>query len=356
MKNLLSTASRHSPEDSAITVTASRDDVYVAISVSTDGGRLISAEPHQLFQKLSKNHPQDTASAGIGGDGLALAICKGIVEVHGGRLRAERGNHGRGITFTFTIPMAVEAEAAPENQLPVGTFEASHNGDSRILIAIKETRIVGAMRRALTRAGYSTSATYDLTDVERLIAEEKPHLVFLDMTSPNRQSFEMLQRISSGFGIPVLCLCESRDEETAVRAFDVGADGYITAPLSPTELVARVNASLRSRTTYRQAEAPQGYVARALTINYAGRTVSVSGQQIQLTATEYKLIFELSSSAGRILTQDELLQRVWGTEYTGESQLLRSYIKSLRQKLGDNARQPTYIFTEHGIGYRMAKP
>ena len=84
--------------------------------------------------------------------------------------------------------------------------------------------------------------------------------------------------------------------------------------------------------------------------------MSVSGQQIQLTATEYKLIFELSSSAGRILTQDELLQRVWGPEYTGESQLLRSYIKSLRQKLRDNARQPTYIFTEHGIGYRMAKP
>ncbi len=356
LKNLLSTASKHSPEDSAITVTASRDDVYVAISVSTDGGRLISTEPHQLFQKLSKNHPQDTASAGIGGDGLALAICKGIVEVHGGRLRAERGNHGRGITFTFTIPMAVEAEAAPENQLPVGTFEASQNGNSRILIAIKETRMVGAMRRALTRAGHSTSATFDLTDVDRLIAEEKPHLVFLDMTSPNRESFESLQRISADFGIPVLCLCEGGDEETVVRAFNVGADGYLTAPFSPTELVARVNASLRSRTTYRQAEAPQGYVARDLTINYEGRTVSVSGQQIQLTATEYKLIFELSSSAGRILTQDELLQRVWGPEYTGESQLLRSYIKSLRQKLRDNARQPTYIFTEHGIGYRMAKP
>ena len=355
LKNLLSTASRHSPEDSAITVTASKDDVYVAISVSTDGGRLISTEPYRLFQKLSNNHPQDTASAGIGGDGLSLAICKGIVEVHGGRLRAERGKHGRGITFTFTIPMALEAEATPEYQLPVGTFEASRNGNSRILIAIKETRILGAMRRTLARAGYSTSATFDLTDVDRLIAEEKPHLVFLDMTSPDRQSFESLQRISV-FGIPVLCLCEDGDEETVVRAFDVGADGYLTAPLSPTELVARVKASLRNRTTFREAEAPQGYVARDLTINYTGRTVSVAGRQVQLTATEYKLIFELSTSAGRILTQDELLQRVWGPEYVGEDQLLRSYIKSLRQKLGDDARRPTYIFTEHGIGYRMLKP
>ncbi len=113
---------------------------------------------------------------------------------------------------------------------------------------------------------------------------------------------------------------------------------------------------MRNRTTFREAEAPQGYVARDLTINYTGRTVSVAGRQVQLTATEYKLIFELSTSAGRILTQDELLQRVWGPEYVGESQLLRSYIKSLRQKLGDNARRPTYIFTEHGIGYRMLKP
>ena len=356
LKNLLSAASRHSPEDSAITVTASRDDVYVAISVSTDGGRLLSTEPNHLFQKISKNHAQDTASAGTGGDGLTLAICKGIVEVHGGRLKAERGNHGRGITFTFTIPMAVEADAAPEEQSPVGAVETPRNGTSRVLIAIKETRTVGAMSRALSRAGYSTSSTFDLSDLDRLMAEEKPHLVFLDMTSPNRESFETLRRISSGFGIPVLCLCENGDEETVVRAFDVGADGYITAPLSPTELVARVRASLRNRTTFRQAESPQGYVAKSLTINYAGRTVSLAGKQVQLTATEYKLIFELSTSAGRILTQDELLQRVWGPEYTGESQLLRSYIKSLRQKLGDNARQPTYIFTEHGIGYRMAKP
>ena len=356
LKNLLSAASRHSPEDSAITVTASRDDVYVAISVSTDGGRLISAEPSQLFQKLSKDHLQDTASAGIGGDGLALAICRGIVEVHGGRLKAERGEHGRGITFTFTIPVAIENESASNNQLPPGNFQAPEGGSAHVLIAVKETRVVGAIRRALTRAGYSTSATFNLDEVDRLMAEEKPHLVFLDMTSPNRESFESLRRISTEYGVPVLCLCADGDEETIVRSYDIGADGYVIAPLSPTELVARVKASLRSKATFRKAESPQGFVAGNLVVNYAGRTVSISGQQVQLTATEYKLIFELSTSAGRILTQDELLQRVWGPEYAGESQLLRSYIKSLRQKLGDNARRPTYIFTEHGIGYRMAKP
>lgn len=92
-----------------------------------------------------------------------------------------------------------------------------------------------------------------------------------------------------------------------------------------------------------------------MVIDYDARTLTVSGIAVQLTATEYKLLNELSSNAGRILTQDELLHRVWGPEYSGEPQLLRSYVKSLRQKLGDDARNPTYIFTEHGIGYRMAK-
>ena len=98
------------------------------------------------------------------------------------------------------------------------------------------------------------------------------------------------------------------------------------------------------------------YSARDVAINYSERKVTVSGRTVQLTATEYKLLYELSTSAGRVLTQDELLGRVWGPEYFGETQLLRAYVKTLRQKLGDNARSPTYIFTEHGIGYRMLKP
>ena len=93
-----------------------------------------------------------------------------------------------------------------------------------------------------------------------------------------------------------------------------------------------------------------------MAINYEGRVVTVGGHQVQMTSTEYNLLFELSTKAGRILTQDELLQRVWGPEFLGQPEVLRSYVRSLRRKLGDNARNPSYIFTEHGIGYRMAQP
>ena len=141
-----------------------------------------------------------------------------------------------------------------------------------------------------------------------------------------------------------------------VRAFEMGADDYVVKPFSPSELLARIKSSLRKRSFPRQSRTRQGYAAGSVVVNFDARTLTVDGAPVPLTATEYKLLFELASNAGRVLTQDELLQRAWGPEYSGEPQLLRSYVKSLRQKLGDNARQPTFIFTEHGIGYRMAKP
>ena len=141
-----------------------------------------------------------------------------------------------------------------------------------------------------------------------------------------------------------------------VRALDMGADGYMVKPFSSTELIARIKAALRRSDAGGRGTDSKTFQSGELLINFDERTVIVSGQSVQLTATEYKLLVELANGAGRVLTQDMVLERVWGPEYSGESQLLRSYIKSLRQKLGDNARAPSYIFTEHGIGYRMVKP
>ena len=126
-------------------------------------------------------------------------------------------------------------------------------------------------------------------------------------------------------------------------------------PFSPSELIARIKATLRRLTGSGEIADNKTFQLGEVLINYDERIVYVSRQPVQLTATEYKLLTELSNSAGKVLIQDVLLQRVWGPEYSGEPQLLRSYIKSLRQKLGDNARNPSYIFTEHGVGYRMAK-
>ena len=113
--------------------------------------------------------------------------------------------------------------------------------------------------------------------------------------------------------------------------------------------------ALRNRSTRDQDRPGNTYLLQDLRINYAERRVTVSNCPVKLTATEFDLLFELSTNAGRVLTHDHLLHRVWGSTYLGDSQLLRTYVKYLRQKLGDDASNPKYIFIEPRVGYRMAK-
>ena len=136
----------------------------------------------------------------------------------------------------------------------------------------------------------------------------------------------------------------------------MGAADYVVKPFSPTELVARIRAALRKGAASGRTEPREPYVLGDLTINYAERLVTVAGRSVHLSATEYKLLFELSVNAGRVLTHDQLLRRVWDQDYPEGSQLLRTYVTYLRNKLGDDAKSPTYISTEPRVGYRMAKP
>ena len=140
------------------------------------------------------------------------------------------------------------------------------------------------------------------------------------------------------------------------RALDLGATDYIVKPFSPTELVARIGSALRNGSGTTDAEERKPFQLGDVTIDYAARGVTVSGRPAQLTPTEYRLLFELSTNAGRVLTHEQLLHRVWGTAYSGEGNLVRVFIGNLRRKLGDNARKPKYIFTEPRVCYRMATP
>ena len=136
----------------------------------------------------------------------------------------------------------------------------------------------------------------------------------------------------------------------------MGADDYIVKPFSQTELLARIAASLRKRGLSGTTVLRQAYCLGDLTIDYADRAVTVSGRPVGLSGTEYKLLFELSINAGRVMTHDQILRRVWGRDYSGESQLLRATVKNLRRKLGDDANSPRYIFTEPRVGYLMESP
>ena len=357
LRGLFAHSFKYSSGADAMTVSAREQELHVAITISSHASCTNFTQPPEVFERLLRLHPE-RARDYLEGDGLALAISKGIVNAHGGRLHARRGEAHHGMEFTFTIPVADEGDSNAPSTLD---HQPERNGrpvgeKPRILLAVDDPHILALTRRTLSRADYTPLASFDLDDIEQLVASENPDLILFDLSNSEPKEFEVMGRIVNTYHVPTIAILDPGDEASAILAFDIGADGYITKPYSPTELLARIRASLRRQAFFNRNEVHDGYTMGDLKIDYASHAVLVDGRPTQLTATEYKLLHELSRSAGRVLTQDELLHRVWGPEYTGESQLLRAYVKTLRQKLGDNARKPSYIFTEHGIGYRMSKP
>ena len=187
-------------------------------------------------------------------------------------------------------------------------------------------------------------------DVPRLLEEEKPHLVLLDLMLPGVDGIDLMKDIVAARDLPVIFVSAYGQDRLVARAFEMGADDYVVKPFSPTELVARIKAALRKRTL---SEPAVPYVLGDLTIDYAERLVTLAGKPIDLTAIQYRLIVELSVNAGRVLTYEHLLRRVWGSDGDADVRPMRTSISSIRRKLGDAADNPTYIFTELRVGYRM---
>ena len=352
LSNLLSNAARHSHEASAIGVSAVREGYHVAVSI-TDEGRGIAAErlPH-LFRKFSRLEGEDRRRD-IAGSGLGLAICKGIVEAHGGRIWAESDGLGLGARFTFTIPVAGDAAAG----LPrlSARRERAEKERTRVLCVDDDPQTLRYVRDALAGAGYAPIVTADPQEAASLVEANDPHLVLLDLMLPGTDGIELMGDILDMADVPVIFLSAYGQEEIIARAFENGADDYVVKPFSPTELVARIKAALRKREAPEWAEPSQPYVFGDLTIDYAERRVTLAGRPVRLTAIEYGLLFELSANAGRVMTYDRLLQRVWGLRSSGDSRRVRTAAKQLRRKLGDDANNPTYILNEPRVGYRMAK-
>ena len=351
LNNLISNAARHSPESSPIRIAAARDGGHVALSVS-DEGRGVSPErlPH-LFPERTAAGGGDGERSG-GGSGLGLAICKRLVEAHGGRIWAESGGEGKGTRVTFTIPVAEEtggAAAAGGAPSPVGRSEAPR-GETRILVVDDDPLALRTASDALTPAGYAVLLTGDPRELLRLIRTKKPHLILLDLVLPGIDGIELMERIREIADVPFVFASVYGRGETIARALEGGAADYLVKPFSATELIARVRAVLR-----RQAD-PQAFLLGDLAIRYELREVRTAGRRIELTATEYELLSVLALNAGRVVTYDALQRRVWpGREYA-DPRRVHAFVKTLRRKLGDDAKRPVYILTERGVGYRMVGP
>ena len=353
LNNLLFNAALHSLESSTILVSAVQKEVYVAVSVS-DEGKGLSAErlPH-LFREFS-GIKGDEGGGEIVGSGLGLSICKGIVEAHGGRIWAESEGLGKGARFIFTIPVVEEGatQAATGQDRPSRPSRHPTPHRSRILAVDDDPQALRYVRDSLSKSGYEPIVSGEPEEALRLIEEERPDLVLLDLMLPGTDGIEMMKEILERGEVPIIFLSAYGQEEIVAKAFDMGAADYVVKPFSPTELAARIRAALRKQMPFESAES---YVLGDLTIDYARRAVTLSDRPVRFTAIEYRMLVELSANAGRVLTYDHLLRRVWGLGNNGDLRPMRTVVSSIRHKLGDEADNPKYIFTESRIGYRMAR-
>ena len=350
LNNLFSNAARHSPETFPIRVSAAQDGVYVAISVSDEGRGIPPEQLPHLFRKYAR---VGDSQGGIRGSGLGLAICKGLVEAHGGRIRAESGGVGLGARFTFTIPVAEERSSrAPAGfgRSPARSPKESREGIP-ILVVDDDPLMLRMVRDALSGVGYEAVVTGDPQQVPHLIETKKPQLVLLDLMLPGRDGIELMEQVPEMADLPVIFISAYGRDETVARALQKGAADYIVKPFSHTELTARVQAILR-----RVAEPPEPFRLGDLAIDYQERRVTLAGIPLELTATEFDLLRVLSVDPGRVITYDSLLRQVWRRRERGDPRLVRTYVKRLRRKLGDDADSSTYIITLRGVGYRLARP
>ena len=343
LNNLFSNASRHSPESFPIRVAAEREGLHVSISVSDEGRGVSPERLSHLFEKQTRPGSKE----GTRGSGLGLAICKGLVEAHGGRIRAESGGVGLGTRITFTIPSAEEGSVAGI----AGSLPDSPRGkrkDTRILVVDDDPQMLRYVREALLSAGYLPAVTGDPREVPNLIKTAKPRLVLLDLMLPETDGIELMEHVPEMADLPVIFISGYGRDETIAKALDMGAADYIVKPFSPTELTARVRAALR-----KQDAPPEPFRMGDLAINYRDREVTVSGKPVELTPIAYDLLRVLSLNAGRITTYESLMRQVWRGKEHASPRLVRTFVKNLRRKLGDNPNDPTYIINVRGVGYRM---
>jgi DNA-binding response OmpR family regulator/signal transduction histidine kinase len=358
LNNLLSNAAKFSPDGSIIEILATADATVATIAVRDSGRGFPEGQAEAMFTKFMQL-PDQLGKTGAG-HGLGLAICRGIVEAQGGRIWAESAGLDQSSTFSFTVPVASERPSSPTADV---TQRASHLGHisrpgerTRVLVIDDEPQILRYVQRTVEEAGFRAIVTGDPEEALRMVESDDPDMVLIDLQLPGIDGFELLRRVRELSGVPVMFLTARSDSEVAARALRAGAGDYVTKPFAPSELVARIEASLRRRVLSDQTEVRAPYKLGGLELDFNDRRVVVDGVQVALSATEYKLPLELAMNAGRVLTHDQILHNVWGPEYSGENELVRSFIRNLRRKLGDDARNPRYILTEPQVGYRMARP
>lgn len=225
----------------------------------------------------------------------------------------------------------------------------------RILVIDDNSRDRRLLRDALEHGGYAVEEASDGAEGLKALFASRPDVVVLDVIMPKMDGWVVCQRIREITDVPVIMLTSLNRDEDVVKGLELGADDFVSKPVSPRHLIARVRAVLRRARSPAATGEALTYDDGSLLIDVAQHQVRLEGEPVELSPTEFRLLVALAEAPGRVHPYGALLSRVWGSEYVDDIDFLRVYIWRLRKKLERDPERPTRILTERGFGYRFAR-
>lgn len=366
LQHLLHNAVTYSPNGGTIHLVLQYDEDEVRLSISDQGKGIAPEHLDHIFDRFYRVHEGDER---VQGSGLGLAVARATIEAHGGRIWADSPGPNAGTTFYCTLPFTPPAGLAGSSawsitgKLPAIQAQPAtsplvrHSRRVRVAVVESDARIARYLRANLEEERYQVQVLHQGTRFLHQFDLEEPELVLLATNLADMQGLELLQRLREFSRVPVVMLCEDdEDEDMRAHLLDLGADDLVSKPFHMKELLARLRVLQRRRSTA-SADEPAEAIFRTgdLTIDYAQHQVQLQGRPIQLSRTEYKLLSTLAQNAGRVMTHELLLERVWGAEYNREVDFIWVYISRLRRKVEPDSRHPRYILTVPDVGYKLAR-
>ncbi|AFH61930.1 response regulator transcription factor [Paenibacillus caseinilyticus] len=225
-----------------------------------------------------------------------------------------------------------------------------------VLVADDEPEIAEAIEIYLRAENMNVLKASDGLEALRILEEEDIHLLILDVMMPRLDGIKTTHRIREQRSIPILMLSAKSEDTDKILGLNVGADDYLTKPFNPMELVARVKSQLRRYTLFGSYQAQDNEIrVRGLVLNQASKTVSVEGEEVRLTATEYKILELLMQHKGRVFSIEEIYEKVWKEPYFQAENTVAVHVRRIREKIEINPKEPEYLKVVWGIGYKMEK-
>ena len=351
LRSVLADALVSSDSSMPVRVTAVSDGSCARVSV-THCGAAPAERLAGLFDKRSRGRLDEDGTSARCSE-LGLAISKGIVEAHGGRIWADGDDAAGETRVCFTLPFAQPPQPAPAAALTRRLARPA--AAARILVLDIDPPTQRHINDTLTAAGYDLAFAADAGEAQSYSASNTLDLVLAGIAHPSIGSVEAMRAMRISSEAPVIFVVDYGLDEAVLRAVEAGAADYIVKPFSPTELLARVRAALH-RSAARSPDTPPPFVLGDLTVDFASRTASLNDRRADLTETEFRLLRELAANPGRVLSYSQLMRRVWTTDSPNPAGPVRSAVKRLRRKLEDDARNPVYIVTVPRAGYRIGTP